>query len=114
MTVELIRIGAEDTNNYEQDLEDFGYGGLDNSIKEDIIAVWKFLCNEELVLNGLKKFSASYFDFCQKEKSPYANFSMTGEVTIISIIHTLLKSITSSKRVPNFNIQNTHLFCMAN
>ncbi|KTC89004.1 helicase [Fluoribacter dumoffii] len=74
MTVELIRIGAEDTNNYEQDLEDFGYGGLDNSIKEDIIAVWKFLCNEELVLNGLKKFSASYFDFCQKEKKSLRQF----------------------------------------
>lgn len=54
MTVELIQIGKEDTNDYEQSLHDFGYTDLDKKVKEDVIAVWKFFCNEELVLRGLK------------------------------------------------------------
>ncbi|KTD41157.1 LirA/MavJ family T4SS effector [Legionella parisiensis] len=68
MTVELIQIGKKDTNNYEQCLQDFGYTNLDNKVQEDVIEVWKFFCNEELVLRGLKRFVTTYFLFNQEEK----------------------------------------------
>lgn len=74
MTVELIQIGKKDTNNYEQCLQDFGYTDLDKNVKEDVIAVWKFFCNEELVLRGLKKFVTAYFLFNQEEKKSLRQF----------------------------------------
>ncbi|HHT0591637.1 TPA: LirA/MavJ family T4SS effector [Legionella anisa] len=74
MTVELIQIGKEDTNDYEQSLHDFGYTDLGKKVKEDVIAVWKFFCNEELVLRGLKKFVTEYFLFNQKEKRSLRQF----------------------------------------
>ncbi|CAM2892860.1 helicase [Legionella steigerwaltii] len=74
MTVELIRIGQEDKNDYEQSLNDLGYTELDAQIREDAIAVWRFFCNEELVLCGLKKFVTAYFEFNQKEKKSLRQF----------------------------------------
>lgn len=74
MTVELIQIGKKDTNDYAQGLQDFGYPELDGNAKEDVIAVWKFLCNEELVLQGLKKFVTAYFLYNQQEKKTLRQF----------------------------------------
>ncbi|MCW8443515.1 helicase [Fluoribacter gormanii] len=74
MTVELIQTGKEDTNDYEQNLRDLGYTELDNHLKEDIIAIWSFLCNEDLVFKGLKKFVIAYFAFTQHEKKTLRQF----------------------------------------
>ncbi|PWY56007.1 helicase [Legionella qingyii] len=74
MTIELIQTGKEDTNDYEQSLQDLGYTELDNHLKEDVIAIWKFFCNEELVFKGLKKFVTAYFAFTQHETKTLRQF----------------------------------------
>ncbi|STY29441.1 helicase [Legionella wadsworthii] len=74
MTIELIRTGEKDINNYEQTLSDFGYTDLRKEVKEDAIAVWKYFCSEGLVKNGLKKFVSEYFKFYQKENKSLRQF----------------------------------------
>lgn len=74
MTIELIRTGEKDINNYEQTLNDYGYTDLKKEVKEDAIAVWKFFCSEELVKNGLRKFVSEYFKFYQKENKSLRTF----------------------------------------
>lgn len=114
MTVELIQIGKKDTNNYEQCLQDFGYTDLDKNVKEDVIAVWKFFCNEELVLRGLKKFVTAYFLFNQEEKNLYGSFSMIGEAKIILIPQPLPRLVMNLKPVLIFSIPNIPQFYMVN
>lgn len=54
MTIELIRNGETDTNNYEEHLDSLGYEGLEKSLKEDAKSICQFFCSEGLVLQGLK------------------------------------------------------------
>lgn len=114
MTVELIQIGKKDTNNYEQCLQDFGYTNLDKNVKEDVIAIWKFFCNEELVLRGLKNFVIAYFYLTKKKKDLYASFSMIGETKIILIHQPLPRLVRNLKPALIFNIPNTLRFYMVN
>lgn len=74
MTIELIRIGQEDTNNYEENLVNLGHENLDGNLKEDVIAVWGFLCNEALVLSGLKKFREQYYQFSKEGQRSLRQF----------------------------------------
>ncbi|WP_454780906.1 LirA/MavJ family T4SS effector [Legionella sp. WA2022007384] len=74
MTVELIQKGEEDTNDYEQSLRELGYTNLDKHLKEDVIAIWKFFCNQELVYNGLGKFVTDYFAFTKQGKKSLRQF----------------------------------------
>lgn len=74
MAIELIHIGEIDTNDYEEDLNMFGYEDLEKSLKEDVISVWKFFCNEELVLQGLKKLVTQFYQFNQPEKKTLRQF----------------------------------------
>lgn len=114
MTIKLIRIGEIDTNDYEEDLNMFGYENLEKSLKEDAISVWNFFCNEELVLQGLKKFVTQFYQFNQPEKKHYANFLMTGEAKIILIKAPSLIATYLLKPAPIFIIPTTPLCCMAN
>lgn len=54
MTLDLIRKEQIDSNDYELWLKEYGYTELDENLKQDILAICKFFCNEELVLQGLK------------------------------------------------------------
>ncbi|QMT60467.1 LirA/MavJ family T4SS effector [Legionella sp. PC997] len=74
MTIELIQIGKKDTNDYEQSLLDLGYSELDTPLKEDVIAIWKFFCNEELIYKGLEEFVSTYFAFTQHDKKSLRQF----------------------------------------
>ncbi|HAT8180543.1 TPA: helicase [Legionella pneumophila] len=74
MTVKLIRKGETDTNNYEEYLDSFGYEALEKSLKEDAQSVCQFFCNEELVLQGLKKLVIQFYQFNQPEKKTLRQF----------------------------------------
>lgn len=74
MTLELIRNGETDTNDYEEHLDSFGYGTLEKSLKEDAKSICQFFCNEELVLQGLKKLVTQFYQFNQPEKKTLMQF----------------------------------------
>ncbi|WP_457589705.1 Dot/Icm T4SS effector MavJ [Legionella pneumophila] len=74
MTLELIRNGETDTNDYEEHLDSFGYETLEKSLKEDAKSICQFFCNEELVLQGLKKLVTQFYQFNQPEKKTLMQF----------------------------------------
>ncbi|WP_115701542.1 LirA/MavJ family T4SS effector [Legionella sainthelensi] len=74
MTLDLIRKEQIDSNDYELWLKEYGYTELDENLKQDILAICKFFCNEELVLQGLKKLAEQYLDFNKTEKKSLRQF----------------------------------------
>jgi hypothetical protein len=74
MTIELIRTGQKDTNDYTGSLISYGHEQLDDTIKNDVVAVWSFFCNEELVLRGLEKFAEQYYLFHQEKPRSLRQF----------------------------------------
>ncbi|STX99916.1 helicase [Legionella pneumophila] len=74
MTLELIRNGETDTNDYEEHLDSFGYETLEKPLKEDAKSICQFFCNEELVLQGLKKLVTQFYQFNQPEKKTLMQF----------------------------------------
>lgn len=68
MTVELIRNGETDTNDYEEHLDSFGYETLEKSLKEDAKSICQFFCNEELVLQGLKNWWHNFISLTNLRK----------------------------------------------
>ncbi|KTD76600.1 LirA/MavJ family T4SS effector [Legionella waltersii] len=74
MAVELITTGQKDTNDYVGELINCGHEQLDDGIKNDVVAVWSFFCNEELVLRGLKTFTEQYFRFNQEKPGTLRQF----------------------------------------
>ncbi|WP_133138686.1 LirA/MavJ family T4SS effector [Legionella genomosp. 1] len=65
--LQLITKGNSDNNDYKLYLSDTGFSSLEESLEQDVIKVLSFLCNEEMMLAGFKKFAKSYYEFKQSE-----------------------------------------------
>ncbi|KTD55770.1 helicase [Legionella santicrucis] len=74
MTLDLIHNEQIDSNDYELWLKEYGYTELDENLKQDILAICKFFCNEELISQGLKKLAEQYFVFNRVEKKSLRQF----------------------------------------
>lgn len=73
MVMKLIHLNT-DTNDYNSELDLFGYTELAQDIREDIIAIWNFFCNENRVLQGVKNFAQQYYDYNTYEKRTLREF----------------------------------------
>ncbi|WP_112218580.1 LirA/MavJ family T4SS effector [Legionella quinlivanii] len=65
--LQLITKGNSDNNDYKLYLSDTGFSSLEENLEQDVIKVLSFLCNEEMMLAGFKKFAKSYYEFKQSE-----------------------------------------------
>ncbi|KTD49931.1 helicase [Legionella quinlivanii] len=65
--LQLITKGNSDNNDYKLYLSDTGFSSLEENLEQDVIQVLTFLCNEEMMHAGLKKFAKSYYEFKQSE-----------------------------------------------
>lgn len=74
MAMELIYLNDTDNNDYNSELDNYGYENLAHNIKDDVIAVWKFLCTEALVLQGVRQFAEQYYAYNRDEKRTLRQF----------------------------------------
>lgn len=74
MTLDLICNEQIDTNDYNLWLKEYGCTELNENLKQDVLAICKFFCNEQLVLHGLKKLAEQYFAFNKTEKKSLRQF----------------------------------------
>lgn len=72
--MKLICMNNNDDNDYNFELDLCGYSNLEPDIKDDIIAVWKFFCNENLVLWSVKHFAEQYYAVNKDEKRTIRQF----------------------------------------
>ncbi|KTD11185.1 helicase [Legionella gratiana] len=74
MTLNLVSNEQIDTNDYELWLKEYEYTELDEHLRQDVLAICKFFCNEALVLQGLKKLAEQYLTFNKEEKKSLRQF----------------------------------------
>jgi hypothetical protein len=80
MSISLSEVEQWLDLNYQQYLDSMQFTELAGKLRDDVIEVLKFFCNEELVKSGLADFANQYYTFVQKgnAKSLRAFFDIWG------------------------------------